>query len=53
MWCDAKLKYVQEVGNWSSLNLVGDEIFASQIVMEGLIRPFQELFNNYDIKYWC
>jgi chaperonin GroEL len=36
----------EEVGNWSSLNLVGDEIFASQIVMEGLIRPFQELFNN-------
>jgi hypothetical protein len=36
----------EEVSNWSSLNLVGDEIFASQIIMEGLIRPFQELFNN-------
>jgi chaperonin GroEL len=36
----------EELKNWSYLNLVGDEIFASQIVGEALIRPFQELFAN-------
>ena len=35
-----------ELLNWSSLNLVGEEIFASQIVMDSLVRPFQELCNN-------
>jgi chaperonin GroEL (HSP60 family) len=36
----------EELKNWSYLNLVGDEVFASQIVGEALIRPFQELFAN-------
>jgi chaperonin GroEL len=35
-----------ELLNWSSLNLIGEEIFASQIIMDSLIRPFQELCNN-------
>ena len=36
----------EELNNWASLNLIGDEIFAQQIVSEALLRPFQELFNN-------
>jgi chaperonin GroEL len=36
----------EEVANWSSLNLIGDEFFASQIILESLLRPFEELFNN-------
>ena len=36
----------EEITNWSSLNLIGDEIFATQIVLEALLRPFEELFNN-------
>ena len=36
----------EEVANWSSLNLIGDEVFASQIIQDALIRPFEELFNN-------
>ena len=36
----------EEISNWSSFNLIGDEIFAGQILMEGLLRPFEELFNN-------
>jgi chaperonin GroEL len=36
----------EELSNWSSLNLIGDEIFAQQIVSDALVRPFQELFNN-------
>ena len=36
----------QELNNWASLNLIGDEIFAQQIVLEALLRPFEELFNN-------
>jgi chaperonin GroEL len=36
----------EEIANWSSLNLIGDEFFASQIVLDTLLRPFQELFNN-------
>lgn len=35
-----------ELLHWSSLNLIGEEIFASQIIMDSLIRPFQELCNN-------
>jgi chaperonin GroEL len=34
------------VANWSSVNLVGDEFFASQIIMEALARPNKELFVN-------
>lgn len=36
----------EEVLNWSYLNLIGDEIFAGNIVSEALIRPFQELIKN-------
>lgn len=35
-----------ELKNWSYLNLIGDEYFASQIVNDSLARPFNELFNN-------
>lgn len=39
--------YLQnEITNWSYLNLVGDEFFASLIVKEALCRPFDELFEN-------
>jgi chaperonin GroEL len=36
----------EELKNWSYLNLIGDEIFASQIVGDALLRPFDELFAN-------
>ena len=36
----------EELNNWSSLNLIGDEIFAQQIILDTLLRPFEELFNN-------
>jgi len=36
----------EELFNWSSLNLIGDEFFASQIVGEAFIRPFKELLAN-------
>ncbi len=35
-----------EVLNWSYLNLVGEEVFAGNIVFDALIRPFQELLEN-------
>lgn len=35
-----------ELKNWSYINLIGDEFFASQIVMDSLLRPFDELFRN-------
>ena len=39
--------YLQnELTNWSYLNLVGEEIFSSQILNEALSRPFEELFEN-------
>ena len=36
----------EEVLNWSYLNLLGEEIFAGNIVYEALIRPFEELIKN-------
>jgi chaperonin GroEL len=36
----------QELKNWSYLNLIGEEFFATQIVTDALLRPFHELFNN-------
>jgi len=39
----------EEISNWSALNLIGEEIFAATIVMNSLLRPFQELFNNTNI----
>ena len=39
--------YLQnELANWSYLNLVGEEIFSSQILNEALSRPSEELFEN-------
>lgn len=37
----------EEILNWSYLNLLGDEIFAGNIVYEALIRPFEELIKNH------
>ena len=31
------------------MNLIGEEIFAIQIVSTGLIKPFKELFNNNNL----
>ena len=39
-----------EIGTWSSVNLIGDEFFASQIIMEALQRPFNELFSNANVN---
>lgn len=36
----------EEVPYWSSLNLIGEEIFAGNIVMESLTKPFEELLKN-------
>ena len=36
----------EELKNWSYVNLIGEEIFATQIVMDSLLRPFDELFMN-------
>ena len=41
-----------EIANWSYLNLVGDEFFASQIIMEAFDRPFQDLFANTNTNRW-
>jgi len=40
----------EEISNWSSFNLIGDEIFSSQIIIDSLGRPFQELFNNNNLE---
>ena len=36
----------QEILNWGYLNLIGEEIFAANLVIKSLKRPFEELFNN-------
>jgi chaperonin GroEL len=36
----------EELKNWAYLNLIGEEIFAAQIVEEALLRPFDDLFSN-------
>jgi chaperonin GroEL len=40
------LQLRESILNWSHLNLIGDEFFASQIVSSSLVRPFEELMNN-------
>jgi chaperonin GroEL len=40
----------EEISNWSSLNLIGEEIFAANILMDSLKRPFEELFNNINLQ---
>jgi len=42
----------EELKNWSYLNLIGEEIFAAQIMNSALIRPFEELFNNANTSQW-
>jgi chaperonin GroEL len=43
--------YLQdEVTNWSYLNLLGEEIFASNILLNSLLKPFSELCSNTNIK---
>jgi chaperonin GroEL len=42
----------EEIASWSFLNLVGDEIFASTILSQALLKPFQELFNNKNFTYF-
>jgi|LakMenE01Jun11ns_1017448.scaffolds.fasta_scaffold9959530_23 chaperonin GroEL len=36
----------EEISNWAYLNLIGDEIISSYIVMEAFLSPFQELCKN-------
>jgi chaperonin GroEL len=36
----------EEITNWSYLNLIGDEFFASQIILDALQRPLKELLEN-------
>ena len=36
----------EEIANWSSLNLIGDEFMANFIVLNTLSRPMEELFKN-------
>lgn len=40
------LSLKNDIANWSILNLIGDEFFASQILMDALSRPYKELFAN-------
>lgn len=42
----------EEIKNWSFLNLIGDEYFATNIIIEALSRPFKELFNNTNLPYY-
>ena len=35
-----------ELSNWASLNLIGEELIASFIIIESMKRPFEELFRN-------
>jgi chaperonin GroEL len=35
-----------EISQWSSLNLIGDEFFASQIILEAFKRPLSQLLEN-------
>lgn len=36
----------EELQSWGYLNLIGEEIFSVQIVMEALLRPLNDLFQN-------
>jgi len=39
----------EEILNWGSLNLIGEEFFAVQIISEALLRPFKELCDNTNV----
>lgn len=36
----------EEILNWGSLNLIGEEVFAAQIIAQSLLKPSQELLKN-------
>lgn len=36
----------EELSSWASLNLIGEEVFSSQIVLKALQRPLYELLEN-------
>jgi chaperonin GroEL len=40
----------EEISNWSTVNLIGDELLAATIVNRSLSRPFKELFNNLNLS---
>jgi chaperonin GroEL len=40
------LQVREELKNWAYLNLIGDEIFAMQILVQALFKPFEELMNG-------
>jgi chaperonin GroEL len=40
----------EEILYWSYINLIGDEFFASTVIINSLIRPFQELFSNINLS---
>jgi chaperonin GroEL len=43
--------YLQdEVTNWSYLNLLGEEIFAGNLLLDSLVKPFSELCSNSNIS---
>lgn len=42
----------EQIKNWSYVNLIGDEIYATQIVMDALLKPLKELFNNANIPLY-
>jgi chaperonin GroEL len=41
-----------ELSNWSNFNLIGEEIYACNILSQSLLKPFQELSSNNNIAYW-
>jgi chaperonin GroEL len=40
-----------EVVNWATLNLVGEELFASYIIIDALQKPFIELMSNNNLPF--
>jgi chaperonin GroEL len=40
----------EELKEWSYVNLIGEEIFAMQIVSDALLRPFEELLSNTSVS---
>jgi chaperonin GroEL len=43
---------LEELSNWSTLNLIGDEFFANQIIAEAFLRPIKELLENTNNSYY-
>lgn len=46
------LYLLEEIKNWGSFNLIGEEVFAINILSSALLRPMQELFNNNNYPYY-